>query len=48
MPYVFGKNGRVKNGFRTFFIAIAGLVPAHVLDPATTEKIVGMLAGIVP
>jgi len=31
-----------------FFIATAGLVLAQVVDPAATEKIVGMIAGIVP
>lgn len=28
--------------------ATAGLVPAQVLDPATAELIVGMIAGIMP
>jgi hypothetical protein len=31
-----------------FFIATAGLVLAQVLDPAGAEKIVGMIAGIIP
>lgn len=30
------------------FIATAGLVLVKVLDPAAAEKIVGMLAGLVP
>jgi hypothetical protein len=44
----FGKNGQVQKVFWTFFLATAGLVLAQVLDPAAAEKIVGMLAGIVP
>jgi hypothetical protein len=44
----FGKNEHVKNVFWTFFIATAGLVLAQVLDPATAEQLVGMIAGIVP
>jgi len=44
----FGKNEQVKKVFWTFFIATAGLVLAQVVDPAVAEKIVGMLAGIVP
>jgi hypothetical protein len=31
-----------------FFITITGLMLVQVADPATAEKIVGMLAGIVP
>jgi len=44
----FGKNEHVKKVFWTFFIATAGLVLAQVLDPATAEQIVGMIAGIIP
>jgi hypothetical protein len=44
----FGKNEQVKKVFWTFFVATAGLVLAQVVDPAAAEKIVGMLAGIVP
>jgi len=44
----FGKNEQVKKVFWTFFIATAGLVLAQVVDPAAAEKIVGMLAGLVP
>jgi hypothetical protein len=44
----FGKNEQVKKVFWTFFIATAGLVLAQMVDPAAAEKIVGMLAGIVP
>jgi len=44
----FGKNEHVRKVFWTFFIAMAGLVLAQVVDPAAAQKIVGMLAGIVP
>jgi hypothetical protein len=44
----FGKNRQVQKVFWTFFLATAGLVLAQVLDPAAAEKIVGMLAGIIP
>jgi hypothetical protein len=44
----FGKNEQVKKVFWTFFIATAGLVLAQVVDPGAAEKIVGMIAGIVP
>ena len=44
----FGKNEQVRKVFWTFFIATAGLVLAQVVDPAAAEKIVGMIAGIVP
>ena len=44
----FGRNEQVKKVFWTFFIATAGLVLAQVVDPAAAEKIVGMIAGIMP
>jgi F0F1-type ATP synthase assembly protein I len=44
----FGKNEQVKKVFWTFFIATAGLVLAQVVDPATAESIVRMIAGFVP
>ena len=44
----FGKNEQVKKVFWTFFIATAGLVLAQVVDPAAAEKIVGMIAGVIP
>jgi hypothetical protein len=44
----FGKNEQVKKIFWTFFIAIAGLVLAQVVDPAAAAKIVETLAGIIP
>ena len=44
----FGKNEQVRKVFWTFFIATAGLVLAQVVDPAAAEKIVGMVAGVIP
>jgi hypothetical protein len=44
----FGKNEQVKKVFWTLFVATAGLVLAQVVDPATAQKIVGTLAGMVP
>ena len=35
-------------GFWTLFVAIAALVLVQVVNPATVEKIVGMLAGMIP
>jgi len=34
--------------FRALFVATAGLVLAQVVDPATAQKIVGIIAGLVP
>lgn len=45
---VFGKNEQFRKVFWTVFIALAGLVLAQVVDPATAERIAGMIAGIVP
>jgi len=42
----FGKNGQVKRVFRTLFVAMAGLVLARVVDPATAHQGVGMITGI--
>jgi len=44
----FGKNEQVRKVFWTLFITTAGLVLVRVADPATAEKIVGMLAGMIP
>ena len=44
----FGKNEQVRKVFWTLFITTAGLVLVQVVDPVTAEKIVGMLAGIIP
>ncbi len=42
----FGKNEQVKKVFWTFFIGVAGLVMARVVDPATAQQIVGMITGM--
>ena len=44
----FGKNEQVRKVFWTLFITTAGLVLVQVVDPATAEKIVGMLTEIIP
>lgn len=41
----FGKNEQVKKVFWTFFISMAGLVLARVVDPATAQQIVGLITG---
>jgi hypothetical protein len=45
---VFGKNEQVRKVFWTVFVALAGLVLAQVVDPATAESITRMITGIVP
>jgi hypothetical protein len=42
----FGKNEQVKKVFWTFFIGMAGLVLARVVDPAIAQQIVGMITGV--
>ena len=42
----FGKNEQVKKVFWTFFIGMAGLVLARVVDPATAQQIVQMIIGL--
>ncbi len=42
----FGKNEQVKRVFWTFFITMAGLVLARVVDPATAQQIVGLITGM--
>jgi hypothetical protein len=42
----FGKNEQVKSGFRTLFVAMAGLVPARVVDPVTAQQNVGIITGM--
>ena len=37
----FGKNEQVKKVFWTLFVAMAGLVLARVVDPVTTQQVVG-------
>jgi F0F1-type ATP synthase assembly protein I len=41
----FGRNEQVRKVFWALFIATAGLVLAQVVDPATAQKIVGILTG---
>jgi hypothetical protein len=42
----FGKNEQVKKVFWTLFISMTGLVLAQVLDPVTSQQIVGMIMGM--
>jgi len=42
----FGKNEQVKKVFWTLFVAMAGLVLAHVVDPVTAHQIVGIITGM--
>jgi hypothetical protein len=44
----FGKNEQTRKVFWALFTATAGLVLAQVVDPATANQIVGMIAGIFP
>ena len=44
----FGKNEQVKKVFWALFVAMAGLVLARVLDPATAQQIVGIITSAVP
>lgn len=44
----FGKNEQVKKVFWALFVAMAGLVLAQVLDPATAQQIVGIITSVVP
>ena len=41
----FGKNELVKKLFWILFIAMAGLVLARVVDPVTTQQVIGIIAG---
>jgi hypothetical protein len=41
----FGKNEQVMRVFWTLFVAMAGLVLARVVDPATAQQIVGIITG---
>ena len=43
----FGKNEQVKKVFWTFFISMAGLVLARVVDPVTAQQIVGLIMGLI-
>lgn len=40
----FGKNEQVKKVFWAVFVAVAGLVLAKILDPVTTQQILGLIA----
>ena len=42
----FGKNEHVKKVFWGVFTALAGLVLAQVIDPATAQQIVGLITGL--
>jgi hypothetical protein len=42
----FGKSEQVKKVFWALFVAIAGLVLARVLDPATAQQIIGIISGM--
>jgi hypothetical protein len=42
----FGKNEQVKKVFWTAFLALAGLVLAHVVDPVTAQQVVGVITGM--
>jgi hypothetical protein len=42
----FGKNEQVKKVFWTFFISMAGLVLARVVDPVIAQQIVGLITGL--
>jgi hypothetical protein len=41
----FGKNEHVRKVFWALFLALAGLVLARIVDPATAQNILGILAG---
>jgi len=40
-----GKNEKVKKIFWTLFVAMAGLILARVVDPVTTQHVVGIIKG---
>ena len=42
---VFGRNDQFRKVFWAVFIALAGLVLAQVVDPATAQEILRLLAG---
>jgi|SRR5208337_706262 len=42
----FGRNEHVRKVFWTLFLALAGLVLARIVDPATAQQIVAALIGI--
>ncbi|WP_321508352.1 hypothetical protein [uncultured Methanoregula sp.] len=42
----FGKNEHVRKVFSTLFAAMARLVLARVVDPATAQQVVGVIMGM--
>ena len=42
----FGRNEHAKKVFWTLFLALAGLVLARIVDPATAQQLVGILTGM--
>jgi hypothetical protein len=42
----FGKNEQTKKVFWAVFVAVAGMVLARILDPATAQQIVGLITGV--
>jgi hypothetical protein len=42
----FGKNEHLKKVFWTMFLALAGLVLARIVDPATAQQIIAALTGM--
>lgn len=42
----FGKNELMKKVFWTLFIAMAGLMLVRVIDPVTSQQIVGLITGM--
>ena len=42
----FGKNEHFRNVSWTLFVAITGMVLAHVVDPVTAQQIVGIFTGM--
>jgi hypothetical protein len=42
----FGKNEHLRKVFWTLFLAIAGLVLARIVDPATAQQIIAALTGV--
>jgi hypothetical protein len=45
---VSGRNEQFQKVLWTAFIALASLVLAQAVDPATAGRIVGMIAGVIP
>jgi hypothetical protein len=44
----FWKNEHVKKVFWALFVAMAGLVLARVLDPATAQQVIGIITSAFP